>query len=306
MSSLQPSTDATQISIKEIFPAVISASRATDIPAFHAKWFMDHLRAGSCEWQNPFNACQRQLVNFSKTRAIVFWSKNPATIIKYLEEIEATGKKFYFQFTLNDYPEDIEPYLPSLEERIQTFRILAGRYKVIWRYDPILMGDQFTVKRHLRIIENLMTELSPLTEKLVFSFIDIYGKVKSSLRKINPEFRAPYLPEMREFCLNLAELRDKHAPRLKLATCAEADLDFESMNIHKNSCIDSALINDICSEEIFPAKKTLLGTQFEKDKGQRNACGCAPSKDIGSYHSHPCGHNCIYCYAGHTGRQKVA
>ncbi|MDR1659086.1 MAG: DUF1848 domain-containing protein, partial [Desulfovibrio sp.] len=36
-----------------IAPLVISASRRTDLPAFHADWFMDRLRRGHCVWTNP-------------------------------------------------------------------------------------------------------------------------------------------------------------------------------------------------------------------------------------------------------------
>lgn len=34
---------------------ILSASRATDIPAFYADWFVGRMREGWCEWQNPFN-----------------------------------------------------------------------------------------------------------------------------------------------------------------------------------------------------------------------------------------------------------
>lgn len=35
-----------------------------------------------------------------------------------------------------------------------------------------------------------------------------------------------------------------------------------------------------------------------KDTGQRTACGCIPSKDIGAYDS--CPHFCVYCYANRS------
>ncbi len=35
-----------------------------------------------------------------------------------------------------------------------------------------------------------------------------------------------------------------------------------------------------------------------KDVGQRTACSCIPSKDIGAYDS--CPHFCVYCYANRS------
>ena len=52
-------------------PLIISASRATDIPAFYSQWFFDRLRKGYVRWRNPYSG-NDSYVSFDKTRFIVF------------------------------------------------------------------------------------------------------------------------------------------------------------------------------------------------------------------------------------------
>ncbi|MCD7984045.1 MAG: DUF1848 domain-containing protein, partial [Desulfovibrio sp.] len=101
-----------------VAPLVVSASRATDIPAFHVRWLLERLRAGYCLWRNPFNAGQEQYVSFARCKCLIFWSKNPLPLLPRLPEIDDLGFKYYFQFTLNNYePERLEPGLPPLDQR---------------------------------------------------------------------------------------------------------------------------------------------------------------------------------------------
>ena len=81
-------------------PVVISASRSTDIPAFYSKWFFNRLRAGYCVWYNPFNR-KPMYISFEKTRAIVFWTKNPEPILPFLRELDERRIHYYFHVTLN-------------------------------------------------------------------------------------------------------------------------------------------------------------------------------------------------------------
>ena len=301
--------------VKTVFPDVLSASRATDIPAFYAREFMESLRRGYREWTNPFNNKQKRIVSFRDAAAIVFWSKNPAPLMPHLSEIEDLGKNFYFQFTLNAYDDDgLEPGTPDLESRIDAFGKLARICPVVWRYDPVVLGGELTVKTHIERLRALLERLGDKTEKLVFSFVDLYRGVSGRLRKVNPSLRPPVPDEIRQFAEELVAARDRIAPGLALAACAEGKADFGELGIAKNSCIDPALINRICHREIYkplvrkrsPKQASLqdpgpgdapAGPVFAKDKGQRDACGCAPSKDIGSYRNQPCRHGCVYCYA---------
>ena len=101
-------------------PVIVSASRSTDIPAFYADWFIERFKAGYVKWFNPFNGVPLY-VGFRKTRLVVFWSKNPAPMLAYLDELDRICPNYYFQFTLNDYDaERIEPRVPPLEKRIET------------------------------------------------------------------------------------------------------------------------------------------------------------------------------------------
>ena len=144
--------------VEALSPVVISASRATDLPAFYSKWFMNRLREGYTVWKNPFNQ-QKSYISFKNCRAIVFWSKNPLPLIPYLDEIDRQGINYYFQFTLNDYEREcLELGVPPLSERVETFITLSnklGKDRVIWRFDPIIMLPNLTPREILIKIWNI-------------------------------------------------------------------------------------------------------------------------------------------------------
>ena len=70
----------------------------------------------------------------------------PKPLLARLDEVETLGfRQYYFQFTLNDYVrEGLEPNVPPVAERIDTFKRLAdciGKERVIWRFDPLMLGS---------------------------------------------------------------------------------------------------------------------------------------------------------------------
>lgn len=300
-----------------IAPLVVSASRATDIPAFYAQWFMNRLRAGYCLWENAFNAHQQRHVSFEKCKAFVFWSKNPQALMPWLSEVEERGYQYYFQYTLNDYEQEgLEPYIPKLEQRIATFQELSeriGKHRVIWRFDPVILGNTLTVESVLERIHRLAERLAPYTEKLVFSFLDMYKKTGNNLKKLDPLLRPPGAEEARRLAEGIARINAGLVAPVALATCAE-ELDLYPLGIAHNKCIDPELLVRLCpaspelraiSAHSFPPRQGSLlpvvgacGVGGVKDRGQRSSCGCAPSKDIGRYNT--CMHLCAYCYANRS------
>lgn len=301
---------------KTVAPLVVSASRVTDIPAFHARWFMERLRAGYCERAHPRDSSRKTVISFARCRVLVFWTKNPRPLLPYLDEIRERGFRFYFQHTLNNYErEHLEPGVPPLEQRVDCFRELSeriGKERVIWRFDPVLLGGGIDVPEILRRIYDIGQRLQHHTERLVFSFLDMYAVTRRRLPRIVPPFRPPTPTEQRETAAGLAAFNREW--RLELRACAEA-LDLSEAGIFPGRCIDPELIQRLCPgdpEVTHFCDRARAADQFSlpgipgrgapKDASQRELCGCAPSRDIGAYNT--CGHCCAYCYADFSGRGK--
>src|SRR4030042_4778791 len=169
---------------------IISASRRTDIPAFYSDWFINRIRAGWCFVPNPVNYHQLSFVPLipEEVAAIVFWSKNPEPLIKHLDDLDRQGYRYYFQFTLNDYPIELEPALPPANVRIETFKQLSerlGSLRVIWRYDPIIISNQTPITYHLKKFSQISESLKGYTNRVMVSFVDYYRKTDSRLEKLH-------------------------------------------------------------------------------------------------------------------------
>lgn len=309
-------------------PVIVSASRSTDIPAFYADWFFHRLKVGYSAWTNPFNGV-KSYVSYQNTRFIVFWSKNPKPLLNHLDYLKERNINCYIQFTLNDYvDEGLEKGVPSVEDRIETFKRLVdklGKGRVIWRFDPLILTDKISMESLLTKIENIGNQLQGYTEKLIFSFADIaaYKKVKNNLERNNVHYSEWTEQQMNEFAKRLSTMNNNLGWNYKLATCGEK-IDIDKYGIEHNRCIDDDLMIRFAYKdaklmkflgiEIIKIEPTLFGepeipsgatiinnNQYaikkknNKDKGQRAACGCIVSKDIGEYNT--CPHLCEYCYA---------
>lgn len=304
-------------SIQAVKPIIVSASRATDIPAFYSDWFFKRLDKGYSAWINPFNGV-KSYVNYEDTRLIVFWSKNPKPLLKYLETLGEKNIGAYIQYSVNDYEkEGLEENVPSLSNRIDTFKRLVDRMgfgKVVWRFDPLILTDTIDEDLLLEKISNIGDQLKGYTEKLVFSYADIgvYLKVKTNLDKNNIKYREFDTNSMHYIAKNIQQLNNNW--NFDLGTCCE-QTDLSVYDVMHNKCIDDELIykyfqhDDILMKYI--GAKIIEGNLFEErrveftarpDKGQRSGCHCIKSKDIGQYNT--CPHACVYCYAN-TNKEKA-
>lgn len=309
-------------------PIIVSASRSTDIPAFYADWFFYRLKKGYSAWVNPFNGV-KSYVSYHDTRFIVFWSKNPKPLLKHLDELKELNINCYIQYSLNDYvDEGLEPNVPNVDTRIRTFQELVqklGKGHVIWRFDPLVLTDNINVDSLLEKIAYIGDKLNGYTERLVFSFVDIslYNRVKKNLEKDDVHYIEWTADSMDNFARRLSDMNKERGWNYKLATCAEK-ISLDTYGIKHNKCVDDELMirlaytdkklmkfldaeirtiqPDIFDSPQIPENAIIIDDlhyamkkKDNKDKGQRDFCGCIVSKDIGQYNT--CPHQCKYCYA---------
>ncbi|KQC09539.1 MAG: hypothetical protein APR54_12735 [Candidatus Cloacimonas sp. SDB] len=265
---------------------ILSASRRTDIPAFYSDWFFNRLKAGYLQVVNPYNKNQIRTIELSpdKVECIVFWTKDPADFISRLNLLQEYN--YYFLFTVNSYPDQIEQNLRSSQQIIRTFRQLSALLspeRVIWRYDPIFFCQGIDEEFQLRNFDYLTGKLADYTEKCIISFIDYYQKTSRKMSR--------FLPEEISDCqkINFLKKLEKIASRsgIKIEICSEA-ADYAEIGIEKASCIDLNLINQLTGKKL----------KLPKDPNQRKSCNCVVSVDIGTYNT--CKHNCLYCYASNN------
>ena len=263
---------------------IISASRRTDIPTYYSEWFFNRIREQYVFVRNPLNSRQVSRISLSPdvVDCIVFWTKNPKPMLEKLDRLD--GYAYYFQFTLTAYGRDAEQNVPPKgSEVLDTFKRLSdriGRERVIWRYDPIFLSDQYSLEYHCQTFGEFARQLKDYTEKCTVSFIDEYQKIE---RRIAPLHIYP-MDDSRKthVARTLSGIAKEYGLRIDL--CAE-ELDLEPFGITPASCIDGKLVERIIGCPITVGK----------DKNQRAACGCAASIDIGSYDT--CLNGCLYCYA---------
>lgn len=264
---------------------IISASRRTDIPAAYADWFMKRLAAGYVLVRNPVNPRQVGRVSLAPkdVDGIVFWTKNPAPMLEKLDALASYA--YYFQCTITPYGEDLEPGVPDKAAVIAAVKRLAdliGPERVVWRYDPILLSDTYTMDDHADAFAKMAMQLRGYTRGCIISFVDDY---RNTARNAAALALAPISEEtmlaMARTLSGIARSFD-----LPIDACAEA-VDLSASGVGKARCVDATLLGMIRGMPIAA----------RKDRNQRVACACHQSIDIGAYNT--CPNGCLYCYANY-------
>lgn len=204
-------------------------------------------------------------------------------MLKHMEEFEAFGIPYYTHYTINDYHTSYEKHLNPMSFRTQTFKALAMRGSpVMWRYDPIIVSEEFSLQKHLDTFKNIAIMLEGSTNTCHISFMDEYLKTRINMAELPKEQHAIALP------LDLQETMARRMWRIgrehgiDVVSCAEEQIN-PSVGCKAGACIDPAVIHRLSGAKVSPAQNN------------RSGCNCVQHRDIGAYNTCPTG--CTYCYA---------
>ena len=268
-------------------PQIISVSRRTDIPAWHAEEFVRYLEAGEVMVKAPYSG-KMQTVSLRPEDVLgfVFWSKNFGPLLSHLHKIETVSRNLYFHFTITGAPPSLEPHSPPAEEAVKDFIILSNRYSpdhMMWRFDPVCVTDRYSFDEQLEIFTRIAGKLKDHAQVCTISFVQPYAKVLRNF-KLRSDQALSELSEgqKRDYAGRLAAVARDFGIRLH-ACCNDFLL---SEDIDKAHCIDKNRLAGLWGVPL-PESEPYAPT--------RKGCGCTRSLDIGAYDTCPGG--CLYCYA---------
>ena len=258
---------------------ILMVSGRTDIVANYMEWFMNRYKEGFVDVRNPISPKLVSRIYFEDVDLIVFCTKNPIPILKYLNDID---KPIIFHITLTPYKKDIEPNVPPKGKIIEAIKEISkkiGSENVYVRYDPILLNDKYTIDYHIKAFDNMCSKLDGYTSSIITSFVDDYKNVRNNknILKLKNFTEEDY----KQIGINFSNSAKKH--NMTVQTCYE-DNNLVEYGFIKRDCVDATL-----------AFKKTGKTNFKKWGARK--CGCIEMVDIGVYNS--CKHFCKYCYANY-------
>lgn len=282
-----PTLDRPDPPAKTRRPLILSASRRTDLPGWHAEALatrldtaLDRLGPGGCY-------------------GLVYWTRFPGALLRpplgrFLEpgvlrvvavNLTVTG--------LGGTP--LEPRAPEVLEALAPLPELVARLgdpaRLRWRFDPLLPDPD---------LFDRFSRLADVFARLAVPTCTLSFPAERSLRgALGPRYRRYGVPQWPGF----AEDPDRSAQRDALQCLAERAA---SRGLSLLAC-SQPWVSSLC-EAVRPAQCVPLEVLAAahppgapgpggKDGTQRKACRCPPSEDLGDYRRDACLTGCAYCYS---------
>ena len=267
---------------------IINTGGRTDTVQYYSDWLLRRFAEGYVLSRNPLfpDKVTRYELTPDKVDCVIFCSKNYKPILPRLREITDRFPA-YFYYTITAYGKDVEPGVPSIEESIETLKelsALVGKERVAWRYDPVLLTREYTIRRHLDTFPWMARELAPYIDRCIFSFVEMYKKLETNMPEIIPMSETEREALARGLGAAAAKLG------MVIQTCG-TNGDYTRYGIQASGCITLSILG----------KANHMEFRNLKHKGMREGCHCMESRDIGAYDT--CLNGCKYCYANKNPRK---
>ncbi|NPV09163.1 MAG: DUF1848 family protein [Anaerolineae bacterium] len=260
------------------------------MPGCYTEWLARAVRAGQAVVRQPYSGEARQVdLAPDRVHTMVLLSKDFGPLLRDEHGLRTALEQYEqvcCQLTVTGLGGSrLEPGVPPPEVVLAQLGPLVawlGAKRLTVRFDPIVHwveGD--------RVVSNLDRADAVLAacaraglSSVRLSFATVYAKMKGR----GVEWHDPSPGEKLAMAADLV-MRAK-ALGLSLLGCCQPEL--APAGVIPAGCIDGAELS-----RLHPRR---LPAPTGKDRGQRAACRCTPSVDIGSYDMR-CPNGCLYCYA---------
>jgi len=259
---------------------IISASRRTDLPGWHADRLAERLREVLAR-RGP-----------DGIYGVVFWTRFPAALLTspLREVLEGDLSNVAVNLTLTGLGGTrLEPRGPDAGDVVtalpELIDLIGGPERLRWRFDPLIPTDDL----HDRF-EDLAGRFAALgVDTCTFAFPSarsLRGNLVARYRDLGvPQW--PDEPSRRGWVARMAALATPLG--IRLLCCSQPEVLGYHPAVRQAQCIPG----DVLAGGFPPGTPGPTG----KDPSQRRHCACPPSQDLGDYRTDACRTGCLYCYS---------
>ncbi len=266
-------------------PVILSASRRTDLPGWHAQRLADRLDD------------QRARRGPAGIYGVVYWTRFPSALSqpplrRYLAGPDAFPVSVVNLTVTGRGGTRLEPHAPATDDVLaalpELVALLGDPARLRWRFDPLFPYDDLsdTFARLADAFSRLAVPTCTLSFPAVRS---LRGPLTRRYRELGvPQWPPPPSQAKADALARLADLADERG--LQLLACSQPDtVALDPRRVQPAQCIPL----DVLTAAHPPDAPAPRG----KDSTQRRACRCPPSEDLGDYRQDACRTGCLYCYS---------
>ena len=209
-------------------------SAAGIVDSEYTRWLLKRFEEGYVLSRNPLfqHKVTRYELTPDQVDCVVFCSKNYAPILPHINSITERFHT-YFHYTITAYGKEIEPGVPGIDESMATLTKLSeivGANRIAWRYDPVLLTSEYTVRRHLETFERMASFLSGHIDRCIFSFVEMYRKLQTNMPELIPLTEK----DKEELAAGLGAIAAKY--KIPIQTCG-TNGDYTRYGISSSGCM---------------------------------------------------------------------